>query len=135
MTVGILAAFAVGWPYARGSAASVTLAGHVLPWWRVMFAIGLVPAVLQVECLAYSSAHQADCSHCTASCSTVGGSALAEEHEYCLQTKLQPAPGSVLQLWYRFAAHVVLSVVILLAARLQSGGLWHCHHLFRQGPP
>ena len=45
--VGILAAFAIGLPY-DGKEAFVTIAGTELPWWRVMLAIGSVPAALQV---------------------------------------------------------------------------------------
>ena len=45
--VGILVAFAIGRPY-DGKEAFVGMAGSQTPWWRVMLAIGLVPAALQV---------------------------------------------------------------------------------------
>lgn len=45
--VGILIAFTIGLPY-DGKEAFLSLAGRQIAWWRVMFAIGTVPAVLQV---------------------------------------------------------------------------------------
>lgn len=47
--VGILIAFAIGLPY-DGKEAFLNLAQHQIAWWRVMFAIGLAPATLQVRC-------------------------------------------------------------------------------------
>ncbi len=47
--VGILIAFAIGLPY-DGKEAFLNLAQHQIAWWRVMFAIGLAPAALQVRC-------------------------------------------------------------------------------------
>ena len=52
--IGILSAYAVGWPYAKGSAIVVTVAGMAISWWRIMFAVGLLPAVTQARTvLAY----------------------------------------------------------------------------------
>lgn len=48
--VGILLAFLVGLPY-DGREATVHLLGHDTAWWRVMFALGLVPGIMQVGVL------------------------------------------------------------------------------------
>ena len=49
--VGILLAFVIGLPY-DGKKATVNLLGEDTAWWRVMFALGLVPAIMQVCALA-----------------------------------------------------------------------------------
>ena len=49
--VGILLAFVIGLPY-DGKEATVHLLGEETAWWRVMFALGLVPATMQVCVLA-----------------------------------------------------------------------------------
>ena len=46
--VGILMAYLVGLPYQYNTPQAVTLFGATVSWWRIMFIIGLVPAVLQV---------------------------------------------------------------------------------------
>ena len=46
--VGILLAFAIGLPY-DGKEATINLLGKATSWWRVMFALGLVPDVAQVR--------------------------------------------------------------------------------------
>ena len=40
-------AFVIGLPY-DGKDASLTLGSMHIPWWRVMFAFGAVPAIIQV---------------------------------------------------------------------------------------
>lgn len=52
--VGILVAFVIGLPY-DGKEATVQLLDHDTAWWRVMFAIGLLPAAMQVCVLAPAS--------------------------------------------------------------------------------
>lgn len=47
--VGILLAFIIGLPY-DGKEATVPLLGNDTAWWRVMFGLGLVPAIMQVCC-------------------------------------------------------------------------------------
>ena len=54
--VGILIAFAIGLPY-DGKEAFLNLAEHQIAWWRVMFAIGLAPATLQVRCRKHTLRH------------------------------------------------------------------------------
>jgi hypothetical protein len=54
--VGILIAFAIGLPY-DGKEAFLNLAQHQIAWWRVMFAIGLAPATLQVRCCKHIVQH------------------------------------------------------------------------------
>lgn len=49
--VGILVAFVIGLPY-DGKEATVQLLGHDTAWWRVMFAVGVIPAAMQVCLLA-----------------------------------------------------------------------------------
>ena len=48
VNVGILTAFAIGLPY-DGNDASLTLGGKHIAWWRVMFAFGTLPAIVQVH--------------------------------------------------------------------------------------
>ena len=48
--VGILLAFVIGLPY-DGQRAYTDLLGHDLAWWRVMFGLGMVPALTQVRFL------------------------------------------------------------------------------------
>ncbi len=57
--VGILIAFAIGLPY-DGKEAFLSLASHQVAWWRVMFAVGLVPATSQVRLSC--------CQHCLQHC-------------------------------------------------------------------
>ena len=52
--VGILLAFGIGLPY-DGEEAMVHLLGKETAWWRVMFAFGLVPAIMQVCVLALAA--------------------------------------------------------------------------------
>ena len=54
--VGILIAFAIGLPY-DGKEAFLDLGQHQIAWWRVMFAIGLAPATLQVRCRKHTLRH------------------------------------------------------------------------------
>ena len=54
--MGILLAFAIGLPY-DGKEATVNLLGNETAWWRVMFALGLVPAVTQVNLKVAAQAH------------------------------------------------------------------------------
>lgn len=46
INVGVVAAFAMGWPYERG-APSVVVEGRPLAWWRAMLAAGAAPAAVQ----------------------------------------------------------------------------------------
>ncbi|PSC75287.1 plastidic glucose transporter 4-like isoform [Micractinium conductrix] len=51
INVGILAAYLLGLPYSLGPA-SVALLGREVDWWRIMFAAGMGPALLQAAALA-----------------------------------------------------------------------------------
>ena len=46
--VGILVAYLVGLPYQHNTPQAVTLGGSTVSWWRIMFIIGLIPAISQV---------------------------------------------------------------------------------------
>lgn len=46
INLGIVCAFALGWPYERDVTA-VVLFGQEVEWWRCMFAVGLIPAAMQ----------------------------------------------------------------------------------------
>ena len=48
INLGIVCAYAIGYPY-EGGAASIDLFGRAVPWWRVMFAAALGPCLLQVS--------------------------------------------------------------------------------------
>lgn len=48
INIGILAAYAMGFPYEDGDA-RVQLLGRDLPWWRLMFAVALAPCLLQAR--------------------------------------------------------------------------------------
>ncbi|KAK9788826.1 hypothetical protein WJX73_001137 [Symbiochloris irregularis] len=48
VTIGILLAYAAGWPYAQGTAKHVQVLGHAVAWWRIMCAMGLIPAAVQM---------------------------------------------------------------------------------------
>ncbi|KAL3148888.1 hypothetical protein ABBQ32_001758 [Trebouxia sp. C0010 RCD-2024] len=50
--VGILVAFVIGLPY-DGKEATVQLLGYDTAWWRVMFAIGLLPATMQAVGMSF----------------------------------------------------------------------------------
>jgi MFS family permease len=52
INIGIVLAFALGWPYEATPDETVTLFGYTLPWWRCMFAIGVIPALLQAVGMA-----------------------------------------------------------------------------------
>jgi MFS family permease len=47
INVGIIVAFALGWPYEKDVGFAVRLFGRVVPWWRCMFISGIVLGVLQ----------------------------------------------------------------------------------------
>ncbi|KAL4547850.1 hypothetical protein Ndes2526B_g07072 [Nannochloris sp. 'desiccata'] len=48
INIGIVVAFALGWPYEANPSKTINLFGlYTLPWWRCMFAVGVVPAILQ----------------------------------------------------------------------------------------
>jgi hypothetical protein len=48
INVGILCAYAIGYPYEAGDV-TVDLLGRAVPWWRIMFAAALGPCILQVR--------------------------------------------------------------------------------------
>lgn len=53
INVGIVAAFALGWPYDAGQPRFVDLLGWTdVPWWRVQLAAGAVPAAAQATGMA-----------------------------------------------------------------------------------
>jgi MFS family permease len=48
INIGIVIAFSLGLPYEANPAKTITLLGrYTLPWWRCMFAVGVIPAILQ----------------------------------------------------------------------------------------
>ena len=47
--IGILCAYALGWPYAQGKEREMLFLGMHIEWWRIMFAAGLLPALLQAQ--------------------------------------------------------------------------------------
>lgn len=48
INIGIVVAFALGWPYEADHSKTIDLFGlYTFPWWRCMFAVGVVPAILQ----------------------------------------------------------------------------------------
>ena len=51
---GILVAYIVGLPYDANQPFAVSLFGRCVAWWRVIFGLGVVPALLQAR-----SAHAA----------------------------------------------------------------------------
>ena len=46
--VGILVAYLVGLPYRNNTPQHAYIGGSDVAWWRVMLALGLIPAALQV---------------------------------------------------------------------------------------
>ena len=46
--VGILVAYLVGLPYRHNTPQHAYIGGSDVAWWRVMLALGLIPAALQV---------------------------------------------------------------------------------------
>ena len=55
--VGILVAYLVGLPYRNNTPQHAYIGGSDVAWWRVMLALGLIPAALQV--LSFSASLQA----------------------------------------------------------------------------
>ena len=53
--VGILVAYLVGLPYRNNTPQHAYIGGSDVAWWRVMLALGLIPAALQVLSLAILS--------------------------------------------------------------------------------
>ncbi|KAL4859569.1 Plastidic glucose transporter 4 [Chlorella vulgaris] len=51
VNVGILCSYLVGLPYEQGTD-TITLFGHQVQWWRVMFGAAIVPALVQFVALA-----------------------------------------------------------------------------------
>jgi MFS family permease len=48
INIGIVIAFALGWPYEANPSKTITIFdSYTLPWWRCMFAVGVLPAILQ----------------------------------------------------------------------------------------
>jgi hypothetical protein len=47
--VGILVAYVAGVPYDSGAPFAVTLFGRCVSWWRIIFGIGVLPAILQAR--------------------------------------------------------------------------------------
>lgn len=47
--VGILVAYLVGLPYISNQPAAINLGKAHIAWWRVMLAIGMLPAAAQVK--------------------------------------------------------------------------------------
>lgn len=47
--VGILVAYIVGLPYDSNQPFAVSLFGRCVAWWRVIFGLGIVPALLQAR--------------------------------------------------------------------------------------
>jgi MFS family permease len=48
INIGIVLAFALGWPYEHDPSKTVDFFGlSTFPWWRCMFAVGAVPAIVQ----------------------------------------------------------------------------------------
>jgi hypothetical protein len=47
--VGILVAYVAGVPYDSGAPFAVTLFGRCVSWWRIIFGIGVLPALLQAR--------------------------------------------------------------------------------------
>ena len=45
--VGILVAYIVGLPYDANQSFAVSLFGRCVAWWRIIFGLGVVPALLQ----------------------------------------------------------------------------------------
>ena len=52
INIGILVAYALGWPYGQNQAYFLPFFRHEVAWWRVMFVLGIVPALLQVMSLS-----------------------------------------------------------------------------------
>lgn len=49
--VGILVAYIVGLPYDSDEPFAVTLFGRCVAWWRIIFGLGVLPALLQARSL------------------------------------------------------------------------------------
>ena len=55
--VGILVAYIVGLPYDANQPFAVSLFGRCVAWWRIIFGLGIVPALLQA-CSPFTAAPQ-----------------------------------------------------------------------------